>query len=147
MKKINKHKLLIFIITIFTLVLLFFFLKNIIFEIIKLELNNDHEGIKQLLSDQGWFGYLSVILVEAFQMVVVFISAEFIQISAGLTYPWYIALLLCSCGIFLGSTIIYLLCTMTKFDSSIFKKSTDKINEYNESWFAVIQVDKPAVQV
>lgn len=130
MKKINKNKLLIFIITILTLVLLFFFLKNIIFEIIKLEINNDHAGIKQLLADQGLFGYLSIVLVEALQMVVVFISAEFIQISAGLTYPWYIAASLCSCGIFLGSTIIYLLCTMTKFDSSIFKKSTDKINEY-----------------
>lgn len=130
MKKINKHKLFIFIITIITLVLLFFFLKNIIVEIIKLQIKNDTNGIKELLSDKGWFGYLSIILVEAMQMVVVFISAEFIQISAGISYPWYLAVPLCSCGIFLGSTIIYLLCTLTKFDSSIFKKSADKINEY-----------------
>ena len=48
-------------------------------------------------------------LVEALQEVVVFIPAEFIQISSGLSYPFYIALLLCDLGACLGATIIYVL--------------------------------------
>lgn len=127
MKKLNKHKIFIFIITLITLVLLFFFFKEIIFEIIKCYLNDDYEGAKQLLTDKGIFGTLAIIIVEALQMVVVFISAEFIQISAGLTYPWYIAWALCTIGVFFGSSIIYMLVKLTKFDSSIFKKSSDKI--------------------
>ena len=130
MKKINKHKLFILGITIFTLVLLGLFLKNIIVEIIQLEIKGDHDGVAHLLDGQGIFGYISVVLVEGFQMVVVFISAEFIQISAGMSYPWYISVPLCSAGIFLGATIIYLLCNMTKFDSDVFKGSARKLEAF-----------------
>ena len=132
MKKINKHKIFIFIITLITLFLLFMFFKNIIYEMIKLQINNDLNGVKSLLKDKGWLGVTSIILVEAFQMVVVFISAEFIQVSAGMAYPWYIAILLCDLGVFLGATIIYLLVNTFKFDSSMFKKSTDKVQAYSK---------------
>ena len=37
---------------------------------------------------------VTVVLVEAMQMVVVFLPAEFIQISAGLSYPLYLAVVL-----------------------------------------------------
>ena len=131
MKKINKQKIFLLGITIFTLVLLFLFLKNTIIEIIKLELHGNHDEVKHILDDQGIFGYITVVLVEGLQMVVVFISAEFIQISAGMSYPWYIAMPLLCAGIFLGATIIYLLCNMTKFDDSMFKGSAKKLKEYS----------------
>lgn len=130
MKKINKQKLFIMGIAILTLVLLVLFLKNTIIEIIKLEIHGDHDGVKNVLDGQGIFGYITVVLVEGLQMVVVFISAEFIQISAGMSYPWYIAMPLCSAGIFFGATIIYLLCNMTSFDDSMFKGSSKKLEEY-----------------
>ena len=132
MKKISKQKLFIAVLAVITLTILFFFLKNIIIEIIKLEIQNKPEEVKALLADQGVFGLLSVILVEGLQMVIVFISAEFIQISAGISYPWYIAAPLCSAGILLGATIIYLLCNLTKFDTSMFKKQTDKIQTFDK---------------
>lgn len=103
MKKLNKHKIFILIMALLTLVLLFFFFKEIIFEIIRCYLKDDYEGAKQLLTDKGIFGFLAIVIVEALQMVVVFISAEFIQISAGLTYPWYIAWGLCTLGVFFWS--------------------------------------------
>ena len=131
MKKLSKQKLFIALLAIVTLTILFLFMKNIIIEIIKLEIQNKPEEVKALLADQGVFGFLSIILVEGLQMVVVFISAEFIQISAGISYKWYIAAPLCSAGIFLGATIIYLLCNLTKFDSSMFKKQNDKIQNIN----------------
>lgn len=127
MKKLNKHKIFILIMALLTLVLLLFFFKEIIFEIIRCYLKDDYEGAKQLLTDKGIFGFLAIIIVEALQMVVVFISAEFIQISAGLTYPWYIAWGLCTLGVFFGASIIYALVKLTKFDTSMFKKSSDKI--------------------
>ena len=108
---------------------MFFFFKEIIVELIKFYLENNVDAARELLESKGIFGGLSVILVEALQMVVVFISAEFIQISAGLSYPWYIALGLCITGVFLGASIIFMLVRIIKFDTSAFSKSTDKIVE------------------
>ena len=76
-------------------VLFVLFLKDNVIPLIKLELNNDINGAHQLLADRGVQGALSVILIEALQMVVVFIPAEFIQISSGLSYPLHISVLLC----------------------------------------------------
>ena len=128
-KVLNKNKVFIFIITLITLTFLFFFFKEIIIELIKFYLENNVDAAQQLLESKGIFGCLSVILVEALQMVVVFISAEFIQISSGLSYPWYIAWGLCTLGVFLGASIIFLLVRIAKFDTSTFSKSTDKIVE------------------
>ena len=129
MKRINKNKVFIFIITLITLTFLFFFFKEIIIELIKAYLKNDTSSAQKLLENKGIFGCISVILVEALQMVVVFISAEFIQISAGLSYKWYIASGLCLAGVFLGASLIFLLVRIAKFDTKTFAKSTDKINE------------------
>ena len=99
-----------------------FFLKDILVPYIRMELNNDLDGAKELLVSKGVFGFLTVILVEALQMVVVFIPAEFIQISSGLSYPFWIAVLLCDLGVCLGATIIYVLVRVFRFDSQQFDK-------------------------
>ena len=80
-----------FVLMIVILVWIVFFFKDIIIPFVRLEIKGNVEEAKQLLIDRGLYGYLSVALVPGLQMVVVFISAEFIQISAGLAYPWYIA--------------------------------------------------------
>lgn len=131
MKRLSKQKVFIAIIAVITLTLLFFFMKNIIFEIIKLQIQNKPNEVKLLLEEQGWFGFLAVVLIEGLQMVVVFISAEFIQISAGISYPWYMAIALCSIGIFLGASIIYMLCNLTKFDATMFDKHNKKIKSFS----------------
>ena len=127
MKKLNKHKLFIFFVAIITISLLFFFFRDIIFEIIKFQSDDNMTGIKELLDEKGLIGCFMVVFVEALQMVIVVISAEFIQVSAGLTYPWYIAILLCDLGVFLGATIIYIFVNAFKFDGAMFKKSSEKI--------------------
>ena len=129
MKKINIHKIFIFIIAVITIAMLFLFFKDILIKVIEYQKNNNPDGLKELMSEMGLKGLIIVPLVEAMQMIVVFISAEFIQVSAGLAFPWYIAIPLCSLGIFIGASIIYLLVNSLKFDSSIFKKSTNKNEE------------------
>ncbi len=99
-----------------------FFLKDVMIPYIRMELNNDLDGAKELLVSRGVFGFLTVILVEALQMVVIFIPAEFIQISSGLSYPFWIALLLCDLGVCLGATIIYVLVRVFRFDNQQFDK-------------------------
>ena len=131
MKKINKHKLLIILIALIVITILFFYFKDVLIKLLTYYIHEDYEGAKQLIMDKGLFGCFAIILVESLQMLVVFISAEFIQISAGLSYPWYIAVVLCDIGVFIGATLIFYLVRMTKFDSSIFQKSADKINSYS----------------
>ena len=83
------------IITIIVIGLLFFLFRNIILEVLRLTKANDNEGLKEFMRSKGWFGYITVVLVEALEMVVVFIPAEFIQIPAGLSFFFPIAILLC----------------------------------------------------
>ncbi len=110
------------------LALFFFFLKGVMIPYIRLELRNDVAGARELLVDRGVLGFLAVTLVEALQMVVVFIPAEFIQISSGLSYPFYIALLLCDLGVCLGASIIYVLVHAFRYRSAAFEKRRRKID-------------------
>ena len=69
------------ILILITVILLFaFFLKDILVPFIDMEVHNNVDGATELLRDKGVFGFLTVTLVEALQMVVIFIPAEFIQI-------------------------------------------------------------------
>lgn len=128
MKK-TTQRLIIIVSLIAALALFFVFLRSILVPFIRLEINNDVEGARELLVDKGVLGILSVILVEALQEVVIFIPAEFIQISSGLSYPFYIALLLCDLGACLGATIIYVLVTLFRFSNNAYEKNEKKIEK------------------
>ena len=116
------------------IVLLFvLFLKDIMIPFIRLELRHDLAGAQELLLSRGILGFFAVTLVEALQMVVVFIPAEFIQISSGLAYPFTIALLLCDLGVCLGATIIFLLVRHLRFHSTAFEKRRHQIDQLSLS--------------
>lgn len=123
-KKITEKAILISV-TFVVIGLFIFFLSDVFIPFIKLELANDIDGAKEYLMSKGIVGYLTVVIVEALQMVVVFISAEFIQLTSGMSYPWWIAVILCDCGVMLGSSIIYLLVNVFKFDGTIIGKKSD----------------------
>ena len=111
--------------------ILVFFLKDIFIPLIKLEISNNKDGAKELLESKGILGFITVSIIEALQMVVIFIPAEFIQLTSGMTYPWYLALILCDLGVILGSSIIYFIVHVFKFNGDIFHKSS-KIERYEK---------------
>ena len=129
-KKIINYILLL--ISIGILILLFYFFKNIIFDIVKYAKENNEEAIRKVLTDHGIFGMITVCMVEALQMVVVFLPAEFIQLAAGISYPPLIAILLCDFGVFLGASIIYLLVNVLNYDFALLSKSSKRINEISK---------------
>ena len=113
------------------IVLLFaFFLRDVLIPLVRFQMANDIDGAKELLISRGTLGFLAVILVEALQMVVVFIPAEFIQISSGLSYPFPLALLLCDVGICLGATIIFVLVRVFRFSSDAYGKKEAVIDRF-----------------
>ncbi len=128
MKK-TTQRIVIAVSVLITVALFALFLSDILIPFIRLEIANDVEGAKALLMDKGVLGFLSVVLVEALQMVVVFIPAEFIQISSGLSYPFWIALLLCDLGVCLGATIIYVLVNTFRFSNKAYEKNEKKIEK------------------
>nr|MBQ4457707.1 hypothetical protein [Clostridia bacterium] len=96
-KKVQKT---IIAISVLAIVLIFaWFLKDILVPYIRLEIRNDVDGARELLASKGIFGCLAIVIVEALQMLVVFIPTEFIQISSSLSYPFYISMLLCELGV------------------------------------------------
>ncbi len=117
------------ILGILLLILLLFalFLKDILIPLLKLQLRRDFDGARALLASRGLEGALTVVLVEALQMVVVFVPAEFIQISSGLSYPFPAALLLCDLGVCLGATIIFVLVRFFRFQSSAYARRRQRI--------------------
>ena len=127
--KRKAEKIIVLISVIIVVCLFAFFLKSILVPFIKCEINNDVEGARQLLRSKGALGFFAVSLVEALQMVVVFIPAEFIQISSGLSYPFPVALLLCDLGVCLGATIIFILVRTFKYSSSAYEKNKVKIDK------------------
>ena len=112
------------------IVLLFvYFAKDIMVPLFKMQMDGDTAGASEILKNNGVAGGISVILIEALQMVVIFISAEFIQISSGLSYPIYLSLPLCDIGICLGATIIFLLVRVFNYKSSTYEKQRGAIDK------------------
>ena len=118
------------IVSLLAIVLLFgFFLRDVLIPLVRFEIANDVDGARELLLSRGFLGVLTVVLVEALQMVVVFIPAEFIQISSGLSYPFPIALLLCDAGVCLGATIIFILVRVFRFSNDAYRRKEAVIDQ------------------
>ncbi len=126
--KIKAEKAVTLISVLLIVFLFAFFLKDILVPFIKMETAHDMEGAQALLRSKGILGFFAVTLIEALQMVVIFIPAEFIQISSGLSYPFYIAVLLCDLGVCLGASIIYVLVRTFKFNNETYNKTKKKID-------------------
>ena len=127
-KKIPKERIVIFCVAVVVLGLLIFFLSDVFFPFIKLEIARDFDGAKELLMERGFIGFVTVSLIEALQMVVIFIPAEFIQLTSGMSYPWWLAMILCDLGVVLGASIIYALVNVFRFNRDALKQK-DRIQE------------------
>ncbi len=131
--RIKKSRLIMGVLLLAILVIVAFFLKDILIPFLKLQLKNDVDGAAELIRSRGVQGFFSITLVEALQMVIVFISAEFIQIAAGLSYPFYIAILLCDLGVCLGATIIFVLVRIFHTKNEAFEKRRAEIDRLSKS--------------
>ena len=109
------------------LVMLFLLFKNQIVQIIKLAKEGKDDELADFLNEKGIMGTFLIILLEAIQMVVVFIPAEFVQISAGVSYPIWYAILICMAGVVLGASIIYFLVNVLKYEGRASKKANNQL--------------------
>lgn len=109
--------------------IIFWIVRHLIIDIIKYAKENNQEAIKELIADKGIFSYLSIVIVEAIQMIIIVIPAEFIQLAAGISFPAPIAIGLCLAGVTLGATIIYLLVKVFKFDRTMLGNNSRRIDE------------------
>ena len=112
----TRKRLILVGIALAALCLLVFFFSSILIPFLRHQINGDYEGAREVLESRGVLGLIAVPLIEAMQMVVVFIPAEFIQISAGLAFSWRIAVPLCVLGVFAGASLIYLLVHFWNFE-------------------------------
>lgn len=130
-KKKLIERIVVFGVALIVAALLVFFLKDIFIPFVKAQVNKDYEGAKAILSNHAWRGYVTVSLVEGLQMVVIFIPAEFIQLTSGMSYPWWLAIILCDIGVIIGATLIYLLVNIFKFEGDILDRGS-KIREFEK---------------
>ena len=67
----------------------------------------------QILADAqslGWKGGVVFGILSMVQVVMTFFPAEPVQVVAGLSYGVWIGLAICTAGVILGNTIVYILC-------------------------------------
>ena len=132
MKKKSGERIVVGLSLLILIALFVYFLKDILIPLFGMELGGDLDGAQSLLMSQGVTGGLSVILIEALQMVVVFVPAAFIQVSAGLSYPFWLAMILCDLGVCLGATIIYVLVHAFRFSTEKVRKSREQIDRISD---------------
>ena len=123
----NIEKLFVGLAFIAIIVLFVCFFKDILVPLFSLEFGGNFDEARELLEKKGLMGAFCVILIEALQMVIVFVPAEFIQVSSGLSYPFYMSLVLCDLGVCLGATLIFLLSRICRISSEGFMRSTKEI--------------------
>ena len=78
------------------------------------------EEIRDKLMEFGVRGYFTVAMLAMLQVVCTFVSAEPVQVLAGLTFGFGVGSACCIVGVMLGNSIIYLL----------YKTYGNKIREY-----------------
>ena len=115
------------------LALFLFFWKDFLIPLVRMELRGDVAGASELMRSRGLLGAAAVALVEALQMVVVFVPAEFIQISTALSYPFPLAVLLCDLGVCLGATVIFLLVRVLHVENTAYEKRRGTIDRVSAS--------------
>lgn len=67
------------------------------------------EQVQEHLSELGYKGVLSLIILSMLQVVLTVFPAEPIEVMAGVSYGFLNGMLICLAGVIIGNTIIYLL--------------------------------------
>ena len=70
---------------------------------------HSNEELKEMLRGFGIKGYITVTVLAMLQVVFTFLPAEPIQVISGITFGFPIGLLLCTIGVFLGNTLVYVM--------------------------------------
>ncbi len=68
-----------------------------------------NEELREKLADFGVKGYITIIVLSMLQVVISFLPAEPVQVLSGITFGFPVGLLLCTVGVMLGNTLIYIL--------------------------------------
>ena len=71
--------------------------------------NHKGEALQDKLSDLGFRGHFTVVVLSALQVILAFLPAEPVQVMAGISFGFPVGLLCCVIGVFLGNLIVYVL--------------------------------------
>ncbi len=67
------------------------------------------EELQDSLSDLGYKGYITFGLLSMLQVILTFLPAEPVQVMAGISFGFLKGVAICTVGVFIGNTIIYML--------------------------------------
>lgn len=108
-KEVKKKKLIINIVGLSLFLILCTVILIIITPNIK-KFIEDPLVFRDYIKSHGIYGSLIFLLLQIFQIVISIIPGEFVEIVAGISFGWFYGFILCEIGIFIGSSLIFLLC-------------------------------------
>lgn len=111
-KKTTREKLIISAGLIVLLILLGFFMLSgsnfdLLMSLFDKQLTEDQ--LRDKMMGFGIRGYVTIIILSMLQVVCAFLPAEPVQVVAGMVFGFPVGLLLCSGGVLIGNSLIYLL--------------------------------------
>lgn len=71
---------------------------------------NDPLKFKEYINENKVIGIVIFLFIQILQILVSIIPGEMIEIAAGITFGWFIGLVLCLLGVSIASTLIFLTC-------------------------------------
>lgn len=85
--------------------------------------------VRDYFNGYGAWGMLALGVLQALQMVIVFMPAEFVQIPAALAYPLWVMMPVCLLGVVLGSSVIYFLAKVLHVRMDYFERRIRRIDD------------------
>ena len=70
---------------------------------------HSNEELRDKLSELGIRGHITVIILSMLQVVLTFLPAEPVQVLSGVAFGFPVGLLLCTIGVLIGNTLVYLI--------------------------------------
>ena len=101
-----------------------------IIEINRLGKEHNNDALIEYVNSFGWKGAIILSLIEAIQMIIVFIPAEFVQMAAGISYKIWISIPICSFGIFMGASAIYFMVNTLNIKMDSLENKQGKISKF-----------------
>lgn len=134
-KEIKKHQLIINIVGVVLFIAICILLVFLIAPNFT-EYINDPLKFKEYINDNKFFGVVIFLFVQILQVLVSIIPGEMIEIAAGITFGWFIGLVLCLIGVAIASSLIFCICKKLGkpyIDKLVGKGKLKKFDKLNNS--------------
>lgn len=120
-------EILLLLLVVACIIWLYISVSGTVADILLLEEEGRFEEAKQFLRGEGCISAPILFLLQMFSMLIAFVPPELLQISAGVVFPFYIAIPLMLLGALVGQSLVFLLVRQLHWRSVMLEKKVHRV--------------------